>query len=185
MINDVKQESQVRMEKSIDALKHEMSRIRTGRAHPGLLEQITVDYYGSATPLSQVANVSVADARMLTVTPWEKTMVPVVEKAIMNADLGLNPATAGTTIRVPMPPLTEERRKELIRLVRSTAENARIAIRNIRRDANGQLKDFLKEKEISEDDDRRGQEAIQKLTDKFVTEVDAILNKKESDLMEI
>lgn len=185
MINDVKQESQVRMEKSIDALKHEMSRIRTGRAHPGLLEQITVDYYGSATPLSQVANVSVADARMLTVTPWEKTMVPVVEKAIMNADLGLNPATAGTTIRVPMPPLTEERRKELIRLVRSTAENARIAIRNIRRDANGQLKDFLKDKEISEDDDRRGQEAIQKLTDKFVTEVDAILNKKESDLMEI
>jgi ribosome recycling factor len=185
MINDVKQESQVRMEKSIDALKHEMSRIRTGRAHPGLLEQITVDYYGSATPLSQVANVSVADARMLTVTPWEKTMVPVVEKAIMNADLGLNPATAGTTIRVPMPPLTEERRKELIRLVRSTAENARIAIRNIRRDANGQLKDFLKEKEISEDDDRRGQEAIQKLTDKFVTEVDEILSKKESDLMEI
>lgn len=185
MINDVQQESKQRMEKSIESLKNEMSRIRTGRAHPGLLEQITVDYYGSDTPLSQVANVSVADARMLTVTPWEKTMVPVVEKAIMNSDLGLNPATSGTTIRVPMPPLTEERRKELIKMVRATAENGRIAIRNIRRDANGQLKDFLKEKEISEDDERRGQDGIQKLTDQFVAEIDKLLTAKEADLMEI
>jgi len=185
MINDIQQESKTRMQKSIESLKAEMSRMRTGRAHPGLLEQITVDYYGSETPLSQIANVSVADARMLTVTPWEKPMVAVVEKAIMNANLGLNPATAGTTIRVPMPPLTEERRKEMIRLVRSTSENSRIAIRNIRRDANGQLKDFLKEKEISEDDERRGQDLIQKLTDKHIAEVDEILSAKEKDLMEI
>jgi len=185
MIDDIQKESKSRMQKTIEALKGEMSRIRTGRAHPGLLEQITVDYYGSETPIGQVANISVADARMLTVTPWEKPMVPVVEKAIMNSDLGLNPATAGTTIRVPMPPLTEERRKELIRLVRSTAENARIAIRNIRRDANGQLKDFLKEKEISEDDERRGQDTIQKLTDQYVAEIDQILTAKEADLMEI
>lgn len=185
MISEIQQESNSRMQKSIEALKNEMSRIRTGRAHPGLLEQVTVDYYGNETPLNQVANISVADSRMLTVTPWEKPMVAAVEKAIMNADLGLNPATAGTTIRVPMPPLTEERRKELIRLVRSTAENARIAIRNIRRDANGQLKDFLKEKEISEDDERRGQESIQKLTDKFIAEIEEVLTAKEADLMEI
>lgn len=185
MINDIQQEAEARMQKSIDALKSEMTRIRTGRAHPGLLEQVTVEYYGSDTPLSQVANVSVADSRTLTVTPWEKPMVPVVEKAILNANLGLNPATAGQTIRVPMPPLTEERRKEMIRVVRATAENAKVAVRNIRRDANNQLKDLLKDKEISEDDDRRGQEIIQKLTDKYVSLVDNVLAKKEEDLMEI
>lgn len=185
MINDIQQEAEARMQKSIDALKSEMTRIRTGRAHPGLLEQVTVEYYGSDTPLSQVANVSVADSRTLTVTPWEKSMVPVVEKAILNANLGLNPATAGQTIRVPMPPLTEERRKEMIRVVRATAENAKVAVRNIRRDANNQLKDLLKDKEISEDDDRRGQEIIQKLTDKYVSLVDNVLAKKEEDLMEI
>jgi ribosome recycling factor len=185
MINDIKIESEERMQKSIDSLKLEMSRIRTGRAHPGLLEQVTVDYYGSETPLSQVANISVADSRLLTVTPWEKPMIAVVEKAIMNANLGLNPSTSGLTIRVPMPALTEERRKELIRLVRATAENSRISMRNIRRDANSQLKDFLKEKEISEDDERRGQELVQKVTDKYTKEVDSILAAKEVDLMQI
>lgn len=185
MLNDIQADAKERMQKSIDSLKVEMSRIRTGRAHPSLLEPIMVDYYGSETPISQVANISASDARMLTVTPWEKNMVAAVEKAIMNANLGLNPATVGQTIRVPMPPLTEERRKELIRLVRATAENSRIAIRNIRRDGNSQLKDFLKEKEISEDDERRGQDNIQKLTDQHIALVDEILTTKETDLMEI
>lgn len=185
MIDDIQTDAKERMQKSIESLKVEMSRIRTGRAHPALLEQIMVDYYGSETPISQVANISVADARLLTVTPWEKTMVAAVEKAIMNANLGLNPSTAGQNIRVPMPPLTEERRKELIKLVRATAESSRVAVRNIRRDGNSQLKDFLKEKEISEDDERRGQDSIQKLTNAHISLVDEILVAKEADLMEI
>lgn len=185
MINDIQNDAKERMLKSIEALKVELSRIRTGRAHPSLLEQVMVDYYGSDTPISQVANISAADARLLTVTPWEKNMVAVVEKAIMNANLGLNPSTTGDTIRVPMPPLTEERRKELIRLVRATAENSRVAIRNIRRDGNNQLKDFLKEKEISEDDERRGQDTIQKLTDAHISLIDDVLTVKETDLMQV
>ena len=185
MINDIQEDAKLRMQKSIEALKVEMSRIRTGRANPALLEQVKVDYYGSETPLSQVANISATDARMLMVTPWEKPMVAVIEKAIMNADLGLNPSTNGDTIRVPMPALTEERRKELIRLVRATAEGSRVAIRNIRRDGNGQLKDFLKEKEISEDDERRGQDIIQKLTDAHSTLIDEVLTAKEADLMKV
>lgn len=185
MLDEIRQEAESRMQKSIDALKNEMARIRTGRAHPSLLEHLTVEYYGSETPLSQVANVSVGDSRTLMVTPWEKTMVPVIEKAIMNSGLGLNPATAGQVIRVPMPPLTEERRKEMIRLVKGVSENSRVAIRNIRRDANGQLKDLLKEKEISEDDDRREQDVIQKLTNKYIGMVEKVLEEKEADLMEI
>lgn len=185
MLNDIQSDTKERMQKSIEALKVEMSRIRTGRAHPSLLEPIMVDYYGSETPISQVANISATDARMLTVTPWEKSMVALVEKAIMNANLGLNPSTMGQSIRVPMPPLTEERRRDLIRLVRATTENSRIAIRNIRRDGNSQLKDFLKEKEISEDDERRGQDIIQKLTDAHISLVDEVLTAKENDLMEI
>ncbi len=185
MINDIRTEAEERMKKSIESLKTEMARIRTGRAHPSLLEQLTVDYYGNETPLNQVASVTSSDARTLLVTPWEKTMVPVVEKAIMNANLGLNPAVSGVNIRVPMPPLTEERRKEMIRVVKGTAENARVAIRNIRRDANNQLKDLLKEKEISEDDDRRAQDEVQKLTDKYVALVETVLEEKQNDLMEI
>lgn len=185
MINEIKDEAKTRMHKSIDALKSDMARVRTGRAHPSLLEQILIDYYGNETPLNQVANIVTGDSRTLVVTPWEKTMVPVVEKAIMNANLGLNPAVSGQAIRVPMPPLTEERRKEMIRLVKGTAENARVAIRNIRRDANSQLKDLLKEKEISEDDERRAQDDVQKLTDSFVAEVETILEAKQADLMEI
>ena len=185
MIEEIRSEASSRMEKSIDALRTEMSRIRTGRAHPSLLEQVTVDYYGNDTPLNQVASVNVADARTLTVTPWEKNMVPVIEKSIINANLGLNPQSAGMVIRVPLPPLTEERRKEMIRVVRGVAENSRVAIRNIRRDANGQLKDLLKAKEISEDDDRREQEQIQKLTDKHIKDVDLVLNEKEQDLLSV
>ena len=185
MIEDIKKDASKRMAKSIDALKDEFSRLRTGRANTSLLDHVKVDYYGTATPLSQVANVAVQDARTLTITPWEKNMVQAIEKAIMTADLGLNPATAGTVIRVPLPPLTEERRKDLIRIVRQEAEGARVAIRNIRRDANNDIKALLKEKEISEDDDRRAQDEIQKITDKYVAEVDTLCADKEKDMMEI
>lgn len=185
MINDLKKDAETRMGKSIDSLKHELSKLRTGRAHPGLLEHITVEYYGSQVPLSQVANISVADARMLNVTPWEKHMVPVVEKAILNADMGLNPATAGELIRVPLPALTEERRKDLIRIVKQEGEAAKVAIRNIRRDVLGDIKGLLKDKEITEDDDRAAQGDVQKITDKYVAEVDKLLVEKEKDLMEI
>jgi len=185
MIEEIRQEASSRMDKSLEALKVEMARVRTGRAHPSLLEQVTVDYYGNETPLNQVASVNAQDARTLTVTPWEKNMVPAIEKAIMNANLGLNPSSAGQVIRVPLPPLTEERRKEMIRVVRGVAENARVAIRNIRRDANGQLKDLLKDKEISEDDDRREQDNIQKLTDKFIGDVEVVLQDKEKDLLSV
>jgi ribosome recycling factor len=185
MINEIKQDVEKRMKKSIESLESVFLKIRTGRAAPGILESIEVEYYGNPTPLNQVANVAVADARTLMVTPWEKDMVAKVEKAILTADLGLNPASAGMAIRVPMPPLTEERRKEMIKVVRGEAEQGRIAIRNIRRDANNQFKELIKEKEISEDDERRASDAVQKLTDKFVAQVDATLAAKEKDLMEI
>jgi ribosome recycling factor len=185
MINDIKSDATTRMGKSVESLVHELAKVRTGRAHPSLLDHIRVDYYGSEVPISQVANINVEDARTLTVVPWEKNMVSVVEKAIMSSDLGLNPMSAGTVLRVPMPPLTEERRRDLIRVVRHEAENTKVAIRNIRRDANHDLKDLVKEKMISEDDERRGQEVIQNLTDKHIKQVDGLLEEKEKDLMEI
>ena len=184
MIDDLKKDAEIRMGKSIDSLKHDLSKLRTGRAHPALLEQVTVEYYGSQVPLSQVANINVGDARMLNVIPWEKPMVPIIEKAIMNADMGLNPVTAGEVIRVPLPPLTEERRKDLIRVVKQEGEAAKVAIRNIRRDVLGDIKALLKEKDITEDDERMAQGDVQKITDKYVAEVDKLLTDKEKDLME-
>jgi ribosome recycling factor len=185
MIDEIIKDAEVRMNKSIDSLHTEFSKIRTGRAHPSLLDQIQVDYYGAGTPINQVANVTVEDSRTLVVTPWEKDMVAKVEKAIMGSDLGLNPATAGTVIRIPMPPLTEERRRDLVKVVRHEAEQARIAIRNIRRDANSDFKDLLKEKEISEDEERKAGENIQKLTDTYVARIDKVLADKEAELMEV
>ena len=185
MINDIKSDAQERMKKSVEALGTNFNKIRTGRAHPSILDGIKVPYYGSDAPLSQVANVTVSDARTLTITAWEKPLVPEIEKAIMKSDLGLNPATAGEVIRVPMPPLTEETRKGFIKKARAEAENARISIRNVRRDANGDFKDLVKSKDISEDEERRAQDDIQKLTDKFIAEVDTALSAKEKDLMEI
>ncbi len=185
MIDDLKKDAETRMGKSIDSLRHELSKLRTGRAHTSLLDHITVEYYGSQVPLTQVANVNVADSRTLSVTPWEKPMVPVIEKAIMSSGLGLNPITAGEIIRVPLPPLTEERRKDMIRVVRQEGENARVAIRNIRRDVNSDCKTLLKEKEITEDEERRAEDDVQKITDKYVTQVDKLLEAKEKDLMEI
>lgn len=183
MINDIQQQASSRMKKSVEALKHELSKIRTGRAHPSLLDQITVSYYGVDTPLKQVANVAVEDSRTLTVTPYERNTVQAVEKAIMASDLGLNPATTGAVIRIPLPPLTEARRRDLIKIVRHEAENGRVAIRNIRRDANADLKEALKEKMISEDDARSGEEKIQKLTDQYIKELDKVLEEKEADLL--
>jgi ribosome recycling factor len=185
MIDDIKKDATIRMGKSVESLGHELAKLRTGRAHPSLLDHVMVSYYGSDVPLNQVANINVEDARTLTVSPWEQNMVAPVEKAIMNSDLGLNPNTAGNLIRVPLPPLTEERRKDMIRIVRQEAEQARVAVRNIRRDANHNLKNLVKEKLISEDDERRGEEIIQKLTDQHVKEIDELLEKKEADLMEI
>jgi ribosome recycling factor len=185
MIDEIIQDARVRMGKSVEAFKSELSKIRTGRAHPSLLDHIKIDYYGSQVPLAQAANITVEDSRTLMVSPWEKPMVAVIEKAIMTSDLGLNPNTAGTVIRIPMPPLTEERRKDMVRIVRAEAEGARVAIRNIRRDANNDFKELLKEKEISEDDERRAQDAIQKLTDKFIQDADKLLAEKEAELMEI
>ena len=173
------------MSKSVASLRQELTKIRTGRAHTSLLDHITVEYYGSDVPLNQVSNVGVEDSRTLTVTPWEKDMVSKIEKAIMGSDLGLNPATAGTVIRVPLPPLTEERRKDMIRVVRNEAEGGRIAIRNIRRDAIHDVKELLKEKMIGEDDERRAEEEIQTITDKYVAEIDQTLAEKESELMEV
>jgi ribosome recycling factor len=173
------------MQKSVEALRHELAKIRTGRAHPSLLEHVKVDYYGSEVPISQVANVTAEDARTLTVTPWEKNMVAVVDKAIRSSDLGLNPATSGMVIRVPMPPLTEQRRKDLIKVVRHEGENGKVAIRNIRRDANAEVKAALKDKQISEDQERRIEEQIQKLTDQYIREVEVLLDEKEADLMAI
>ena len=185
MLEEFKQDAETRMGKSVESLKGDLTKIRTGRAHPSLLEHITVDYYGSEVPLTQVANVNIADARTLSVTPWEKPMVPVIEKAIINSDMGLNPSTAGEVIRIPLPPLTEERRKDLIRVVKQEGEGAKVAIRNIRRDVLGDIKALLKEKEITEDEERHAQDDIQKITDKYVALVDKILEEKEKDLMEI
>ena len=185
MLDEIKKDAGERMGKSVAALKQELTKIRTGRAHTSLLDHITVEYYGSQVPLNQVSNVNVEDSRTLTVTPWEKEMVPVIEKAIMGSDLGLNPATAGTVIRVPLPPLTEERRKDMIRVVRNEAEGGRIAVRNIRRDAIHDVKDLMKEKMIGEDDEHRAEDEIQVIIDKYIAEIDALLADKESELMEI
>jgi ribosome recycling factor len=185
MIDDIKKDVAERMGKSVESLRHELAKIRTGRAHPSLLDHLVVSYYGSDVPIKQVANVTAEDARTLTVTPWEKGMVQAVEKAIMQSDLGLNPNTAGMVIRVPMPPLTEERRRGLIKVARHEAELGRVAVRNIRRDANQELKEAVKEKLITEDDERRGEEMVQKLTDKYVKEIDKVLAEKEEDLMSI
>ena len=185
MIDDIKAEAQERMEKSLEALGHNFNKIRTGRAHPSLLDGLRVHYYGADTPLNQVANINVEDARTLTLTAWDRSMIPEIEKAIMKSDLGLNPATAGEVIRIPMPMLTEETRKGFIRQARQEAEAARVSVRNARRDAMAMLKELEKDKEISEDDERRGQEAVQKLTDGFVARVERMLAEKEADLLEI
>ena len=185
MLEEIKKDAGSRMAKSVASLRQELTKIRTGRAHTSLLDHIMVEYYGSDVPLNQVSNVGVEDSRTLTVTPWEKDMVPKIEKAIMGSDLGLNPATAGTVIRVPLPPLTEERRKDMIRVVRHEAEGGRIAIRNIRRDAIHDIKELLKEKMIGEDDERRAEEEIQTITDKYIAEIDQALAEKESELMEV
>ncbi len=185
MIKEIMQDAGSRMEKTIDSLRQSLSKIRTGRAHPSLLDHLRVDYYGSEMPISQVANVGVEDSRTLTVTPWEKQMVQAIEKSILKSDLGLNPATSGTVIRIPMPALTEETRRELVKVVRHEGEAAKVAIRNIRRDANSDFKDLLKEKEISEDEERKAAEEIQRLTDRYVGEVDRVLAGKETELMEI
>ena len=185
MLNDVKNTAEQKMHKSLEALKNDLSKVRTGRAHVGLLDHVMVEYYGSMAAINQVANVSLGDARTINVQPYEKNMISKVEKAIRDGDLGLNPATSGDMIRVPMPALTEERRKELIKVVRGDGESAKVAVRNVRRDANDALKKLLKDKEISEDDERRAQEEIQKLTDKFVVEVDKMLQVKEADLMAV
>ncbi|MCO7246530.1 MULTISPECIES: ribosome recycling factor [unclassified Halomonas] len=185
MINDIQKDAAARMKKSVEALHSNFNKIRTGRAHPSILDAVTVEYYGSQVPLNQVASVNVEDARTLTISPWEQSMVQKIEKAIMTSDLGLNPASAGNVIRVPMPMLTEETRKGYIKQARSEAEHARVAVRNVRRDANGDFKSLLKDKEITEDDQREGEEAIQKLTDKYIAEIDQALASKEHDLMQV
>ena len=185
MSKQIYKDAEARMQKSVEALRNELSKIRTGRAHPSLLEHVHVEYYGTEVPLNQAANISVEDARTLMVTPWEKTMVPIVEKAIVASDLGLNPNTAGQVIRVPLPPLTEERRRELSKVVHQEGENAKVAIRNIRRDANQHLKELMKDKELSEDDERRAESEIQTLTDQYVDKVDELVSGKENELMEI
>lgn len=185
MIDEILKDAGIRMQKSIDSLKNELAKVRTGRAHPSLLEHIIVDYYGNDTPLNQVANIGVEDARTLTVTPWERPMVQAVEKAIMKSDLGLNPNSAGSVIRIPMPQLTEERRRDLVKVVRHEGENSKVAIRNIRRDSNSDFKMLEKEKEISEDAERNAQDDVQKMTDKFVKEIDEIVSVKEADLMKV
>ena len=185
MIDEIKKDASERMDKSISSLQQSLTKLRTGRAHTSLLDHITVEYYGSQVPLNQVANVNVDDSRTLAVSPWEKTMVQPIEKAIMNSDLGLNPVTAGITIRVPLPPLTEERRKDMIKLVRHEAEGGRIAIRNIRRDALSDIKDLLKEKMIGEDEEHRAHDEVQLITDKHIASIDKVLATKESELMEI
>src|SRR5687768_8782396 len=185
MIADIKTSAEQKMQKSLESLKTDLSKVRTGRAHTGLLDHLTVDYYGSPTLINQVASVNLADARTITVAPWEKKMLASIEKAIRNSDLGLNPVTVGELIRVPMPALTEERRRDLTKVVKHEAENARVAMRNIRRDANAHLKDLLKEKKIAEDEERRGQDEIQKLTDRYISEIDKTLQTKEAELMAI
>lgn len=178
-------EAEMRMRKSIESFKFEITKLRTGRANPSILEHVLIDYYGTEMPINQVANVNASDARTLTITPWEKNMVSAIEKAILNSDLGLNPATTGEVIRVPMPALNEERRKELIKVVRNEAEVARVSVRNVRRDANGELKELLKRKQITEDEERRLSEEVQKITNKFVAEIDQLTTTKENDLLAI
>lgn len=185
MINEVKNSAKERMQKTLESFKHDLTKIRTGRAHPGILDHVMVDYYGSPTPVTQVGNVSLIDARTIGVQAWEKGMAAKIEKAIRDSDLGLNPASTGDLVRVPMPMLTEERRRDLTKIVKGEAENARVAVRNIRRDSNNDLKNLLKDKDISEDEERRAQDEIQKLTDKFVADIDKILAEKEKELMEI
>jgi ribosome recycling factor len=185
LINDIKKEASERMEKSLEALGHNFNKIRTGRAHPSLLDGLRIEYYGAETPINQVANINVEDARTLSLAVWDKSMIPAVEKAILKSDLGLNPSTAGGVIRIPMPMLTEETRKGFIRQARHEAESARVSVRNARRDAMAMLKELVKEKEISEDDEHRGQEEIQKLTDTFIGRIEKLLADKETDLMEI
>lgn len=184
MIDDIKADAEQRMAKSVAALAQALRKLRTGRAHPSLLDHLTVDYYGSSVPLSQTANISIEDGRTLSVTPWEKQMVPVIEKAIMNANLGLTPLTAGTVIRVPLPPLTEERRRDLAKLVKQEAEQGRVAIRNVRRDAMSDLKELVKEKAINEDQERQAHQQIQDLTDRFVAEVDKVSEEKQKEIMD-
>ena len=185
MIAEIKKNAEQKMKKTIEALKTDLGKVRTGRAHTGLLDHVMVDYYGNPTPLPQVANVSLLDGRTIGVSPYEKKMAQAIEKAIRDGDLGLNPMTQGDIVRVPMPALTEERRKDLIKVVRHEGENARVAVRNIRRDANTHLKDLLKKKEVAEDDERRGQDEVQKLTDRSIAEIDKLLVVKEADLLEI
>jgi ribosome recycling factor len=185
MLDDIKKDANERMNKCVAALKNELKRLRTGRAHTSLLDHIRVEYYGNEVPLNQVANIALEDARTLTVTPWEKNMVQAIEKSIMKSDLGLMPNTAGTVIRVPMPALTEERRRDLTKVVRHEAENARVAVRNVRRDVMTELKEMLKEKLVSQDDDRRAQDEVQKLTDRHVAEIDQVLAEKEKELMQV
>jgi ribosome recycling factor len=184
-IADIRKNTEQKMHKSLEALKVDLGKIRTGRAHPGILDHVMVDYYGTPTPIPQVANVSVIDARNLGVTPWDKKMIGPVDKAIRDSDLGLNPQPQGDVVRVPMPPLTEERRKELTKVVKHEAENAKVAIRNLRRDANNALKDLLKAKGVSEDEERRAQDEVQKMTNRYIAEVDKVLAAKEADLMSI
>jgi len=185
MLAEIEKDARVRMGKSLESLRHELAKIRTGRAHPALLEHVHVDYYGNEVPIGQAASVAVEDARTLAVTPWDKSMVQAIEKAILTSDLGLNPTTAGQVIRIPLPPLTEERRRELGKVVHNEGENAKIAIRNIRRDAIHHIKDLLKEKEISEDEEHRGEHEVQQVTDKAVGKVDEIVAEKEKELLEI
>ncbi|MDR2219423.1 MAG: ribosome recycling factor [Methylobacillus sp.] len=185
MLNDIKKTAEQKMQRALEALKNDLAKVRTGRAHAGLLDHVMIEYYGSMVPISQVGSVNASDARTLVVTAWEKPMLAKIEKAIRESDLGLNPANSGDMLRVPMPALTEERRRELIKVVKSEGENAKVSVRNVRRDANDQLKKLLKDKDISEDDERRAQDEVQKLTDRYVTEVDKALQVKEADLMAI
>jgi ribosome recycling factor len=184
VINDIKKAAEQRMQRGIEAFKDDLRKLRTGRAHAGLLETVMVEYYGTNVPVKQTANISVEDARTIVVTPWEKNMVAAVEKAIINSGLGLNPVTAGQVIRVPLPPMTEERRRDLVKVVRAHAETARVGLRNVRREALGDVKELLKEKMIAEDDERRAQDEIQKLTDRYVANIDALLKEKEAEIME-
>lgn len=185
MLEEIQKDAEERMQKALVVLEDELKKMRTGRAHPSLLDQVSVDYYGAVTPINQLASISVGDARTLLITPWDKSSAPLIEKAIITSDLGLNPVMTGQLIRVPLPPLSEERRRDLVRVVRQEVEQARIAIRNIRRDANASCKDLLKEKMISEDEERRGQDKIQKLTDRYIKEADQVLEHKETELMAV
>jgi ribosome recycling factor len=185
MPKQIIQNSQQRMQKTIEALKHEIAKLRGGRAHPSLIEHVKVPYYGNEVPLNQAANITVTDARTLVVTPWDKSATPAIEKAILNANLGLNPVSAGNVIRVPLPPLTEERRRDMIKVVRAEGEGGRVAVRNVRRDANTEIKNLLKDKKITEDEERRAEEEIQKLTDKSIAEIEKLLEQKEKELMEV